>query len=181
MRNLIVGLLSFSFFAIFALTSEAFATAKDDVKANRKPAHTLTDKEVDEVFSKLDDKCAGNDNGGTLKFNVKTFNAKKAKKDLRKRNNGCRGMKMARSKEEAINAFTQYIKKSGDDFSSCVNENLTKQERELVINVANDPQNIGVFSSQFDGGDESEACSFYHFDIYRASGQKIQVVHDETD
>lgn len=49
----------------------------------------LTDAQVEARFDKLDDNCAGNDNGYV--DTVAKFNAKKAKKELRLENNGCRG------------------------------------------------------------------------------------------
>lgn len=133
------------------------------------------------LFERLDEECAGNDNGFVTQFKVSQFNAGKAKKELRKDNNGCRGMAMSKSQSQAVRAFEAYLNHSDDDFTTCSKKTLTEEELQEVVDVARDPSNLGVFSSQFAGGDESEACYFHHFVIYRKNGQKIKIVHDETD
>lgn len=155
------------------------AMAKNSV--TRKPTEVLSDSTVKKLFDKLDNACAGNDNGGVYQYDVKKFKPGVAKKDLRKMNNGCRGMKVSKNKQQAVEALTSYLTKSSDAFSSCVKDNLSAVETEQVLSVVSDPQNLAVFSSQFDNKDDSEACSFHHFSIYRLTGQKIYIVHDETD
>lgn len=143
---------------------------------------TVSDERVTSIFNKIvENSCEGNDSGGISRFKTAKFNAVKAMKSIRDNMNDCKGMRNSTSKEGAVAAFLKYLEKSDDDFSKCVDDALTDDEMADLIEMVKDPSNLGVFSSQYDGKDESEACYFHHFDIYRASGMKVSIVHDETD
>jgi hypothetical protein len=144
-------------------------------------AKSLTDVEVGKLMDKISNAgCEGNDSGGTSNYDKEKFNAKKAKKALRKENNGCKGVKMSSSQKEAVESFGYYMN-GGNEFASCVKGALSETEREQFLAMVMDPANVGVFSAQYNGNDESEACDFHHFDVYRASGLKVSIVRDDTD
>jgi hypothetical protein len=141
----------------------------------------MTDAETEALMTKISNaSCEGNDSGGTAKFDPMKFSAGKAKKALRKQNQGCKGMRMSKNKQEAVAAFENYVD-GGNSFAACLNESLTKTEIKKLKEMVGDASNVAVFSSEYVGNDEGEACDFAHFDVYRASGQKVSIVRDDTD
>jgi hypothetical protein len=143
----------------------------------------MTDAETDALMTKISNaSCEGNDSGGTAKFDPAKFSAGKAKKALRKQNQGCKGMRMSKNKQEAVEAFERFADVDGGSaFAACLNESLTKTDIKKLIEMVKDSSNVAVFSSEYNGNDEREACDFAHFDVYRASGQTVSIVRDDTD
>jgi hypothetical protein len=67
------------------------------------------------------------------------------------------------SREDAVKMFRDHVSDKNEDTKSCLESNLTPEERNALDEIVSDPTNVGVFASIHSGGDDPEACEYYDF------------------
>jgi hypothetical protein len=160
------------------------ASSEDDIKTRKIDA-----AEAEALFDKVDGNCAGNDNGGFGRFDVRAFDAAKISSEMQNDDKdamgvGCHGdHAYSKSRASAVAMFNELLSQNEWDDRTCLEENLSTKEITRLKQLVADPTNLGVFASVYDGhGDgNSEACAFYTFDIYRADGVNVKLTFNHTD
>ncbi len=135
-----------------------------------------------EIFKKMDEACAGNDNGSVAKFNPKLFSAKKISKELKSQSYMDCGRTFSVSKSDGTKALlTDLFDRTGLN-AECVMDALDEEEQDALRTMIVDKTNLGVFANQWDGekGD-SEYCMYNHYSVYRADGTVFHFVFNHTD
>lgn len=154
----------------------------------KKPA---VSKEISELFDAVDESCSGNNNGWLRTFDVATFKASEALARLREEDKDAMGVacvsqhSYSTSRETGVRAFTDHVSGEGGEWShetkSCLEENLSDAQRSKLLEIVSDPENLGVFSSVFADGDNSEGCAYYNFHVYRRDGTLLEFTFNYTD
>jgi hypothetical protein len=145
--------------------------------------------EAERLHDKVDDNCAGNDNGWFKRFDVATFDAAatmaKIKDDDRDSwGVGCFGdHAYSSSKADAVELFKKHLAANEWEDRSCLEEYLSSREITRLHQLVADPTNLAVFASVYDGhGDgNSEACAYYNFYVFRADGREARITFNHTD
>ena len=160
------------------------ASAEDDIKTRK-----IDKVEAEALFDKVDDNCAGNDNGHFTTFDVRAFDAAKVMEEIQNDDKdamgvGCHGdHAYSRSRTSAVALFNEFVNANEWDDRTCLEENLSTKEMTRLKQMVADPTNLGVFASVYDGhGDgNSEACAFFTFHVYRADGSLVKLTFNHTD
>jgi hypothetical protein len=179
--------------AILATASVLMACAADEANEASSEDDIRTKKidaaEAEALFDKVDENCAGNDNGGFSRFDVRTFDAAKVMEEVQKEDKdamgvGCHGdHAYSKSRASAVALFNEHLNANEFDDRSCLEEHMSSKEIARLKQMVADPTNLGVFASVYDGhGDgNSEACAFYIFHVYRADGTHVELQFNHTD
>jgi hypothetical protein len=156
-------------------------TGDDDVKS------APTRAEAEQLFSLVDDNCAGNNNGWTRNFSTKEFRAEQALNEMRDEDKDASGVDCSdqhdysTSRESGVEMFRAFINDETEDARACLAEHLTPAQRTRLDRLVSDPTNLGVFASIYSGGDNPEGCSYYTFRVYRADGLFVEMTFNYTD
>lgn len=139
------------------------------------------DSATRQTLEKLDNLCAGNDNGSIGEYDVQYYKTIDVLRELHKSDGDCVSI-VSTSKDEAISTLKNALFAKNGAESSCVRKNLTKKERARLARLIDDPSNRAVFSKEWDGASgDSEYCMYANYDIYRADGTLIHIVFNHTD
>ena len=146
-----------------------------------------TPQQVKELFSAIDDNCAGNSNGRLTTFNVARFKAADAARRLRDEDRDASGVdcrdqrKVSTSRESAVKLFRAHVKDANFETKTCLKDTLSSAQRTRLDKFVSDPTNIAVFSSVYTDGDNSEACLYFNFHVYRKDGTLMELTFNYTD
>jgi hypothetical protein len=163
-------------------TSEG--SQEDDIRARKVDA-----AEAEALFDKVDDNCAGNDNGSFRRFTVSEFDPSKVMDEVKNDDRDAMGVgcfgdhAYSKSRASGVAMFNEFLAANEWDDRSCLEENMSAKEISRLEQMVADPTNLGVFASVYDGHGEgnSEACAFYTFHVYRADGSHVELTFNHTD
>ena len=133
------------------------------------------------LFQKFDNLCAGNSNGSVETFNPRRLNLAAETRKLRQENKGCMEGRVISTRTDQGAYMAVHHMRTDEYASECVRENFTREERRELFDIFEDPTNVAVLSSDGYTGDNSEACYFSHFWVYRANGKVLKFTTNETD
>ncbi len=142
---------------------------------------------AESIFNIVDDTCAGNSNGYTDTFDPKKFSASEEMAKMRADDEDASGVSCSdqriysSSRETGVEMFLKHIA-TQEDTQMCIKSTLSDVQRAQLKEIVSDPSNLGVFASVFDPkGDNSEACMYYTFRVFRADGTFIEFTFNYTD
>lgn len=137
-------------------------------------------EEIERVFHKFDAKCSGNDSGWMDFYDMADFDHKQEQNRMFKHDaekQCAQGRTYPRNPKKIVEVFREVVAEN----RSCTDE-MSKSELRLIEQAIYDKNNLGVQASFYGPeNDNSEACSYYHIQIYRHDATLVRIVIDYTD
>jgi hypothetical protein len=143
--------------------------------------------DIKALFDKIDDNCAGNDNGFLTRFDTRKFNPEAIMSEWKAGDKDKMGSDCSQergystSREDGIAKLKEHLADKNEDTRECIATNLTPAERKKLDEIVADPTNLGVFANIHTGGDNPEACTYYEFKVFRKDGVLLELVFNFTD
>jgi hypothetical protein len=183
MRHVLPPLLVLALLALVACSSSSeSSTSEDDIRRAG----------LDPKVKKLVDKAncaAGNSVHETVRFTPSRFDAAKALDEIKAadRERGCPGRDYSSSKADGVSQFNAFLTRENVAFTdqcTSVEDNLDGSALVTELRqLADDPANLGVYSSLHDRNknDDPVHCYIFRFYVYRANGTLAKFDFDWSD
>ncbi len=153
-----------------------------------------TDNAVAKKILSIADQCANNSSGKYAKIDMDTVNFKQLKQELlTDEQNGekrcAKAHRQSRNSSEAIGLFFKitHDKKKYDYIYECMQNEITKEDRNSWYQYIKDEDNAFVFASVYrndyteDNLNYSEACLYHNFYVLRKNGILVKFTFNHTD
>lgn len=133
------------------------------------------------------DVCAANGVTTVRRYKVDSFNQEAALQQLKRQDvqiygRECvEGRAYSKSKINGMFLFKSMIFKDAY-INNCLQKNLTSTQFTDLVNLIDDPSNKGVIASVYtDAIDNTEACLYHNFVVFRADGLSVSFSFDYRD
>ena len=142
--------------------------------------------DVREIWQVVNDNCAGNGGGRTAVFDPRELDLQQEMLDLRASDRGCLapgrhpGRRYSRSRPHGVRIFKEFLR---TDYyaKDCVPRALGGSLEPLLRILDDTDATLAVLASVYDDHPDSEGCSYYRFNVYRADGVMVQFEFNYTD
>lgn len=117
--------------------------------------------------------CVHNGSTNIGKFDTKKFSASAVMAKMRQDDSesSCKDdIYYSSSREDGAKSLVEQL-------NQC--DSLSAVQYDQLLEIINDPTNLAVFASEYQG-DDSESCSYYQYEVYRADGTVLGFYFDFT-